>query len=87
MERDSGKVKKIFGWVNENLIIKRIPNTTSILDVVALRMTMELKTNEGNICKLSEKKKCIGFVWNAQEKVVRSPHKKPEEMINQILYF
>lgn len=64
------KLVKIFRWVDDNLCIKRVAETTTMLDIVRASEQLGVKTNVTKYSEFAVEQSFIGFVWNLQTKSV-----------------
>lgn len=76
-----------FRWVDDNLLVKEISNTTTISDIVNLSGQMGVASNKEKVHEFSIEQKYIGFLWNAKERTVRLPEEKLKERVDQITHF
>lgn len=67
---------RVFRWVDDNLMIKLIEDSTSTADIVRASDKLGVKTNESKYSEFADEQKFIGFIWNAKEKTVRLPFSK-----------
>lgn len=70
------KLATAFRWVDDNLLVKEIGNTTTIHDIVRFSSSMGVTSNAEKVHEFADEQRYIGFVWNAKERTVRLPDDK-----------
>lgn len=65
-----------FRWVDDNLMIKKSSQSTSMLQIVKASESLGVKTNVTKYSEFSQEQKFIGFLWNAKHKTVSLPINK-----------
>lgn len=65
-----------FRWVDDNLMIKKSSQPTSMLQIVQASESLGVKTNVTKYSEFSHEQKFIGFLWNVREKTVSLPVNK-----------
>lgn len=70
---------EVFRWVDDNLLIKKKEDLTSMLLIVHASESLGVKTNETKYADFSSEQKFIGFLWNVKDKTVSLPNKKLEQ--------
>lgn len=68
--------KRIFRWVDDNLIIRKPGDLASLADVTALSDSLGVETNESKNHEFAEEQRYVGFIWNAKDHSVRLPEGK-----------
>lgn len=76
-----------FRWVDDNLLIKKRGDDTTIQDIVDLSSTMGVAASKEKVFEFDSEQKYIGFIWNAAERTVRLPEEKLKERKMQITHF
>lgn len=76
---------KIFRWVDDNLILRRPGDLSSLADVTFLSNTLGVETNPAKNHDFAAKQRYVGFIWNAKEHTVRLPEEKRKERTELII--
>lgn len=76
-----------FRWVDDNLLVKEVNNTTTISDIVKFSKEMGVSSNAEKVSDFAEEQRYIGFVWNSKERTVRLPEEKLEARLKEIKEF
>lgn len=83
MERCLG-FPKIFRWVDNNLILRRPGDLSSLADVTQLSNSLGVETNLAKNHEFAAEQRYVGFIWNAKEHTVRLPEDKLKERIGLV---
>lgn len=81
------KLTTAFQWVDDNLLVKEVGNSTSIFDIVKFSSEMGVSSNAEKVHEFGEEQRYIGFIWNSKERTVRLPDDKFEARMNEIEEF
>lgn len=61
---------RILRWVDDNLCIKLVSSSVSMLDLVKASEKLGVKTNSTKYSEFKDKQAFIGFIWNVKQKTV-----------------
>lgn len=75
---------KIFRWVDDNLILRRPGDLSSLTDITHLSNAMGVETNPAKNHEFAEEQRYVGFIWNTKEHTVRLPEDKLKERLEFI---
>ncbi|KAI7952725.1 hypothetical protein MJO29_008356 [Puccinia striiformis f. sp. tritici] len=81
------KMVNVFRWVDDNLFVKKITDTTEMEQIVERSEELGVKTNVTKYKPFQEEQQYIGFIWNATRKTVRLPSDRRMRRIHQIEEF
>lgn len=70
------KLVTAFRWVDDNLLVKEVGNTTTIQDIVKFSSEMGVTSNIEKVHDFADEQRYIGFIWNTKERTVRLPDDK-----------
>lgn len=78
------KLLEAFRWVDDNLMVKKLSNLTSMLDIVKASESLGVKTNVTKYLEFAVEQKFIGFLWNTKNKTVTLPANKLKQRITEL---
>lgn len=70
---------KIFRWVDDNMILRRPGQSTSLSDITCLSNSLGVETSAAKDHEFATEQRYVGFVWNTKDHTVRLPEEKLEE--------